>query len=1173
MQIRSSRKSPSVLSCAFVAFLFLFASANRLQAQTQTGTISGTATDTSGAALVGATVIVTNEGTNVSQTTTTDGEGRYNVAQLPIGNYDLQASLTGFQTVIHKGVTLTVGAQPLVDFSLPVGQATQTVTVESQVSQVETQTAAVSTLVSEQQVSQLPLNGRNYTQLLELAPGVQVVNNGAGGGGVGSSFYGAQVNYSVSGSRPEGQGFLIDNEDVRDFWEHGPGSAALGTTLGIEGMQEFQVLTNTYSSQFGGAGAVLNAASKSGTNALHGSVYEYLRNSALDSRNFFDFKNQGCFSGATRVACGTPGSVPVVTKNKKPEFRQNQFGGSAGGPIEKDRLFFFANYEGFRNALGRTISTFVPEPYVVGDGTTGQLPCLYYANNFLPTPAACVGNPSSTSILIPQPLGSYDAASGQQSVAAQHIAGILNLYPAPTGSDLGGYGAYSAPGSFNNVQNENYVLGRVDYNISAKDSIFGRYVSDRANQAIPLAGSIVVPYWPELDNSANQYFTLQERRIVSPTVVNQVRFNFTRTFEKAVTGPAPAGAPSTLNTANDPLFFFAGFPDGNTTAGCPGCGGLGANTALPYDIAQNKYGGSDDLVWTHGSHSFKVGIAVTRVLSNISAPFVFGGSFAFFSEQSFLQGAVGGFLGTYAGHGNSARNFKETDYALYFEDDWKVTTKLTLNLGIRYDFATNPIGDVAGGGGRLNALVNPPLPDQNAYFTDTLGHTYGNGYTPVHHLFASNPNAQNFEPRLGIAWDPFANHKTSIRSGFGLFHDQIAPRLYASNYYLNPPYASTVTFPAVPFQFPNPFPGVVPGGATPPISEFAGVLYNTSSSPYFMQYNLTIQRQITSGTVLSVGYVGSQGRHLFTEVDLNPPKCATFPNCSTLPTATNPGPNFAGQPRINSTINPASGQAYFGSLSTSVAQQTSNYNSLQASLNHQFSHSFTGQVSYTYSKCLTTGSVSSGLEQGIYEQADPYNRKYDYGRCSFDIKHNLVANGLYSLPFKGNRLVSGWQFTSILRVSTGLPVTIQEGGGPFDIARLGAIQGDRPNYSGTCPGGRDQVLGKWYAWFNPLCYAVQPVGTLGTVPRSSVTGPGLVNLDSSIIKNTKLWERVNTEFRAEFFNVLNHTNLGQPASYGLLGFGGTTPPFAPYGGVGLSGASTATATTQREIQFALKFIF
>jgi hypothetical protein len=246
---------------------------------------------------------------------------------------------------------------------------------------------------------------------------------------------------------------------------------------------------------------------------------------------------------------------------------------------------------------------------------------------------------------------------------------------------------------------------------------------------------------------------------------------------------------------------------------------------------------------------------------------------------------------------------------------------------------------------------------------------------------------------------------------------------------------------------------------------------------------------------------------------------------------------------------------------------------LQASLNHQFSHSFTGQVSYTYSKCLTTGSVSSGLEQGIYEQADPYNRKYDYGRCSFDIKHNLVANGLYSLPFKGNRLVSGWQFTSILRVSTGLPVTIQEGGGPFDIARLGAIQGDRPNYSGTCPGGRDQVLGKWYAWFNPLCYAVQPVGTLGTVPRSSVTGPGLVNLDSSIIKNTKLWERVNTEFRAEFFNVLNHTNLGQPASYGLLGFGGTTPPFAPYGGVGLSGASTATATTQREIQFALKFIF
>jgi hypothetical protein len=1151
--------------CALGLLLFVLG-ARSVEAQTQTATISGTATDSSGGALVNAKIVVTNVGTNVAQTIMTDSQGRYEVPDLPVGTYDIQASLAGFQTVTHKGVTLTVGAHPLVDFSLPVGQATQNVTVESQVSQVDTQSAAVSSLVSSEQVSQLPLNGRDYTQLIELAPGVQVINSGPGGGGASSSFYGAQTNYTIAGSRPEGQAFLLDNEDVRDFWEHGPGSASLGTALGIEGLQEFQVLTDTYGAQFSGNGAVVNMASKQGTNSFHGSAYEFLRNSALDARNFFDFASTGQ---------ANPDGVPIVTETPKPEFRQNQFGGSVGGPIKKDKLFFFANYEGLRNSLGQVNNVLVPEPYVLG---SDELPC-----GLVGTQTAANSNPACAPF-IPTGSNTYPAvgtsgnpieaapsfgsgAGAQSAAAATTIAGVLGLYPAPNpgATDLGGFANYTDAGSL--AESEDYVLGRVDYNLSSKDSIFGRYVSDRARRANPFAGSLALPDWPEVDHTANQYFTLQERRIVSANVVNQVRFNFTRTFEDANTTTAP----------NPLLQWVAGFPDGTISAGCPGCAPLGANTALPYDLAQNKIGGGDDIVWIRGAHSFKVGVAITRVDSNIYAPFVFGGSYSFGSEEAFLEGTSSGFLGTYPGLANSDRHFREIDYAPYFEDDWKVSSKLTVNLGVRYDYATNPTG------GPFTAIVNPPFPDTRDYFTNADGVPYGNGFTPVSHVFASNPNAENFEPRVGVAWDPFANHKTSVRAGFGLFHDQVAPRTYASGYYLAPPYASAFLF-FPPPTFPNPFAGYVPGSAPGPITEFAGVNYNTSSSPYEMQYNLTIQRQITPGTVLSVGYIGSQGRHLFSEVDLNPPLCANSQsdelagnftsNCSNPLTSIFANPvTFAQNPKAPSPLNPATGAPYFGSLNTTTPDMNSNYNSLQVQLNHQFSHAFQGQVSYTYSKCLTDGSASSGLEQDVYEQADPYNRKYDYGLCAFDIRHNFTANGIYTLPFHGNRLVEGWQVTGILRASTGLPVTVQEGA---DVADLGAIQGDRPDYSGTCPNGRDQVLGKWYEWFNVQCYTVQPFGTLGDVPRSSIEGPGFLNLDTSIIKRTQIWESVNMEFRAEFFNIINHTNFGLPISIATTtGAFPFTQSIAPAGlpGEAASIGATVTPNSQREIQFALKFTF
>ena len=303
----------------------------RLMAQADKGVISGTVTDTSGAVVVGANIQVTDVGTGVTYSAVTDSQGSYLVPELLVGNYQVEATKSGFQKMVHSGITLTVGVHLLVDFKLPVGQTTEVVTVTGEVSQVDSTTATVSSLVAPKQMEELPLNGRNFEQLLSLAAGVQSISQNGGGGGVSSTFYGAESNYSVSGSRPVGQAFLLDNTDITNFWQHGTGSSVTGNSLGMDAIQEFSVLTNTYSAEYGGTGAAVNAVTKSGTNALHGTAFDYLRNSKLDAKNYFDVAN-----------------LPI------PPFRRNQFGGALGGPVKKDKLFFFFNYEGLRSSQGIT---------------------------------------------------------------------------------------------------------------------------------------------------------------------------------------------------------------------------------------------------------------------------------------------------------------------------------------------------------------------------------------------------------------------------------------------------------------------------------------------------------------------------------------------------------------------------------------------------------------------------------------------------------------------------------------------------------------------------------------------------------------------------------------------------------------------------------------------------
>ena len=512
-----------------------FVASGTLYAQGSTASVLGTVTDSSGAVIPNASVQVKNVGTGQTQQASADAQGRYTVADLPIGNYEAQASAQGFQTVVRRGITLTVGAQSVVDFSLAVGQAQQTVTVEATVSQVDTVSTAVASYVEQKQINDLPLNGRNFTDLVALAPGVSTGSQIGNGGA--NLLYGVENNFSVSGARSEGQAYLLDNTDVQGFWNHGSGSGVMGTTLGIEAIAEFSLLTNTYSAQFGGNGAVVNSASKSGTNTLHGSAYEFLRNSALDARNFFD-------------------------GSKVPPFRQNQFGGSLGGPIKKDKLFFFVNDEELRRALGQTFVAFVPDAN---------------AHNGIVNGVNVPINP--------------------------RIAPILALYPIPATS-VNGVG--QIPEVDTQTGNENYLLARVDYTLSSKDSLFVRYVRDYGDIVNPFLGSPLPPRWPEVGQTRNQFVTIEERRVISPTLVNLLRFSFTRTRETDVQAK-PDQTPA--------LDFF---PERGQNGGVniTGLSSIGTSIFAPLLEVQNKFPLADDVFWTHGAHSLRFGALFSRVQSN-----------------------------------------------------------------------------------------------------------------------------------------------------------------------------------------------------------------------------------------------------------------------------------------------------------------------------------------------------------------------------------------------------------------------------------------------------------------------------------------------------------------------------------------------------------------------------
>jgi hypothetical protein len=1006
--------------------------------QGATASISGRVTDASGAAVPGATITIKNTATSATQTASTDEQGRYALLDLPIGPYDLTISKAGFQNLARTGLVLTVGSAPVLDLQMTVGQASETVSVNAEAVQVETTTAAVSSLVNQTQMRELPLNGRDWEQLILLAPGVLSYPQG------GSSALTSVANaYSIGGTRPEGYANLLDGEDMVNWWQRNAGGDVTGTTLGIDSIAEFQTLTGTYGAQYAGNGGAIIGVTKSGTNEFHGSAYEFFRNSALDARGFFD--------GA---------SVP--------EFRRNQYGGTIGGPIKKNKVFFFANYEGIRQFLDTTYVNYVPTANFIKDNCP---------------PASCTLNSAS--------------------------AAMLALYPAPNGGLFQGnpdVGIYNFVGG--QITPEDFGVARIDWNISEKDGFFARYEADFGNRTTNAGLGL----WPLVDTTHNQFFTMGERHIFSPNMINQFTASYSRPWTSEVQ-PAQHSALELFSPARE-----------DASVNVPNLSPLGAAFVNPFRYLQNKFTEKDDLTWTKGSHTLHIGGMFQRQQLNPYVLVFWNGFYIFQSgipagpsgapcansDQCFLEGQPFLFEGAPNGGTNSYRAERYDAVQPYFQDDWKISNRLTVNFGLRYDWETNPI-------------------EIHNEFSNVVGPPFAPNFETVPHAYANNPSNKNFDPRVGLAWDVFGDHKTAVRAGFGIFHDPYTTYAFSSAYVSSPPYDTQIQLYFTPDKnWPTP----LVGGAAPSFSQTTGTYYGTNTTPYSLEYTLSIQRELPWHNLFTVGYQGTRGIHLLAFHDFNSPIPTVINGVDYLatdngaPCPLNPPPGACAQ-------NPRPVPA-LGSQDMTDPSSYSSYNALQVGLTHRASANLVYQFSYTWSHCIDSGYAYAGLGFNNVTSSitNPYDWNADKGNCSFDLRQNISFNAVYMFPFKGNRWKEGWHLSGVSSWHTGVNFSLGEGdqedtGNTFD--------NERPNYVPNAPGCNNNPYANQSVsqWINLNCFAPSTYGSVGNLGRNNLLAPGYAETDIGVTKNTRITDRLTLTFKAEIFNIFNHPNFSVPGVFGV----------------------------------------
>jgi hypothetical protein len=1110
----------SGLLIAIVGVVFLLLSSIQVQAQVSGATLSGTLTDPSGGVIPNATLSIKNVATGIVRQVTTDSSGVYNAPNLLPGTYDVTVTAAGFNTAVQNGIALTVGAQQLLNFSMKVGESTTKVEVSTEALAVQLASSEISGVVTDRTVQELPLNGRDWTSLATLQPGVDSLGSvQANTGTKDRARRGYGVEMTISGSRPSQNNYRIDGISVNDYSNGGPGSVE-GSTLGVDAVQEFSVLTSNYSAEYGRtSGGVINAITKSGTNDYHGRVYEFLRNSSLDAANFFDNALQ----------------LP------KPHFERNQFGAAGGGPILKGRTFFYADYEGLRENKGTSTQANVPSDAIRGIGTGpggGPGPSMVCS---IPQPgsggcstqtlsAFVAAQPGSGTIPNPDPVTGINSA----------VLPFLGLWQRPNAGVVGNgdQGVYA----FNsvNLTTENFGTIRVDHRFSDNDSLFGTYQNDQATSTQPDPNNNVLVQ----NSTGRQFVDVEETHIFSPRLLNTARFGLNRSVH---TG----GGLSAINPLSSNLALGESAGADNPQIDVPTYTSIqpGLNQVEIVDFYQNSFQGYDDVFVTKGIHSLKFGFAVENIRTTAYNPAPVG-EFPFNSlydpnNNGFLTNNPATLFAPVPGVPFSHFQFHTTIFAGYAQDDIRLRPTLTVNVGLRYEMSTVP----AEINGKLSALST--LNSLQSLATATIGRT----------IF-SNPTYHNFEPRIGFAWDPFGNGKTSVRGGFGMF--DVLPLTYELGQFATnaAPFTENAAINQNSLQNP-----LVQGDF--PILAFNKLAVNAANGVslrvpyvephpkrnYVMQWNLAVQRELLPNLTAMIAYVGSRGVHMEQRADdIN----------TTQPTLTPAGYLFNGGPVLSPLI---------GQMDTLQWSNDSFFHGMEVQINKKMAHGFEVGTSYTWSRSIDggDGAIASDSFLNSIPSLLYFLPKTRRGPSDFNVTNNLTVNYLWNIPSPlhgfGARATRGWQVGGILTARSGLPFTPLVGGDPLGLSDTQPF--DYPNRLGGSGCATLVNPRNVQNYLKLQCFAApNPLNLLGNAGRNVVVGPGLLDLDFSVIKETKINERLNVEFRAEAFNIINHANFNSPINNSTL-----------FTSAGLGGAAAGTpgkidvAADPRELQFGLKLAF
>jgi hypothetical protein len=1054
-----------------------------VSAQTPTATISGQVRDASGAAIPGVRVSAKNVETNIEREAVTSDNGDYTIPLLNIGSYRVSVEKQGFKKTVQNGVVLQVDQKARLDFTLQVGQVSESVEVTAATSLIQTDSASVGTVIDNKRVVELPLNSREFYGLALTAPRVLPPAQG--------STLGFRGGFNVAGSSEVSNNFTLNGIDNNDTGINGPSFRP-----SIDAIQEFKLLSGIYSAEYGrNSGGQVVISTKSGTNQFHGTAYEFLRNQALDARNFFLFLKPG---------------------EKTPSFKRNLFGGSLGGPIISDKTFFFASYEGLR--LRQSVSSLatVPTTAMVG----GDFSALRG-----PGDDKILGNADDTGrVLNPFTREEFARLNVIDPALINPIGQALaKFFPEPNTSTLTGNNY-----NFSATRRENYnqISTRFDHALSPKDSLYGTYNyydNPAFEPSNPLCGSRILPGFGCNTGLTTQLIGIVETHTFTSNLTNEVRLGFNRLRQPRIQEDVDLDFVSQFNIQGT-FFGETPFNGGVPQVAITGFSTIGGATNLPQDRRDNTYQIVDNVIWIKSAHTLKFGGDIRRFQSNLYFISQGRGIFNFnatatapTSRNSFADLLLGLPTRTQRNPLAPSTYSRTSSFNFYTQDDWKVNSRLTLNLGLRWEMNTpmtekyNTISSFDPRTGQIRVAGQNGVPDN---------------------LFKYDYN--NFAPRIGFAWQPLGDSKTVVRGGAGVFYNVQPAGNGLLGMLFNFPARLPQTFNSTldtPITLNNPFTGSIVGALTMTAIDENFVTASVT------QWGLSVQREVGSDMVFEIGYLGSKGSHLPVNRNLN---------------QATPGPLQQIQSRRP--------YPQFGNITWIESVANSTYHSMELKAEKRYTKGLSLLASYTFSKSIDNSpgiSTSSNASSAVAQ--DARNLRAERGLSDFDVRHRVVTSAIWEIPLGNGHKVfgsgplayifGGWQASGILSLQSGRPFTAVMSGDFSNTLNLN----DRPNLIGD-PNSGPKTVGQW---FNTDAFQETTNGSFGTAGRNIIIGPGLQNLDFALSRNFSVTERLRIQFRTELFNAFNHANFNYPeATLNTLSFG-----------------RIASALDPRQIQFGLKIIF